>query len=447
MPLPPSRKRSWHHSILPFLWIITRTTALFQTGLSPSIQDPLTNPPPTTCPVAQDGTTSNTFPWSTNPTCVQAVLPTSEDSGHLGVRRQFCVYTNIFFNSGRGISLVTTPEVAAELTREVFQDYETPIPGLTPWTQKAVEGKGEGLFAEREIEAGETLILKSPVLFVMREALSTPSRSRRHLLLETAVRQLPERTREMVRGLSRRGGGYEIEDVVNVNAVRVKVWDGSSHLVVVPEAARINHACRPNAYYRFDDYTLNLDVFALKDIKAGEELTFSYGFSQLPRDERLDALESTWGFTCTCPLCAANATTVQASNSRLSQIKELKAVLPTDPDDIPQLLGLLPNLITLLEEEDLPNELAMYEEILAYTWSSFGIDERARYWAGRARRHWSVVAGKGSWEAKRTGELERDVKGHYTWMSWEGDPWEGVGEGHPWDREEHEHDHEHGHDH
>jgi hypothetical protein len=83
----------------------------------------------------------------------------------------------------------------------------------------------------------------------------------------------------------------------------------------------------------------------------------------------------------------------------------------------------------------------MYEEILALTWSSFGIKKRAVYWAGRARRHWAVLAGKESWEAKRCADLETDVEGHATWMTWKDDPWEGVGEGHPWDEHDHEHDH------
>lgn len=136
------------------------------------------------------------------------------------------------------MSLVTTPEVAAELTKDVFSHYETELLGEVAWTQKEVEGKGQGLFATRGIEAGETLILKSPVLFVSKEALTTPSRHRRHVLLETAVEQLPERTREMVMRLSRRGGEEDVlEDLINVNSVRVKVWEGTSHLVVVPEAA------------------------------------------------------------------------------------------------------------------------------------------------------------------------------------------------------------------
>ena len=93
-------------------------------------------------------------------------------------------------------------------------------------------------------------------------------------------------------------------------------------------------------------------------------------------------------------------------------------------------------------------ELPMYEEILAYTWSAFGIEARAKEWGGKARRGWEVVMGKESWEARRCAELEGDVKSHYTWMSWEGeDPFE-MGDGHPWFREgENDHDHDQDHEH
>lgn len=78
----------------------------------------------------------------------------------------------------------------------------------------------------------------------------------------------------------------------------------------------------------------------------------------------------------------------------------------------------------------------MYEEILAYSWSALGIEERARYWAERARRGWEIVAGKNSREARRVGELERDVKGHGTWMTWDKDPWDDS----VWD-DDHHHQH------
>jgi hypothetical protein len=172
------------------------------------------------------------------------------------------------------------------------------------------------------------------------------------------------------------------------------------------------------------------------------------GYENRSHRRRVNSIQDNLNFDCLCSLCTANESVIEESNDRLSEIKALKSVLPTDSADSPQLLGLLPNLIKLYDEEDLHTETPMYEEILAYTWSSFGIADRAKYWAGRARRHWTILAGKESWEAKRCGDLESDVKAHATWMTWEGDPWEGVGEGHPWDEKEgHEHDHDHDHDH
>ncbi|KAL5435987.1 hypothetical protein PMIN05_006962 [Paraphaeosphaeria minitans] len=204
-------------------------------GQSPQIQDGLRLRAPTTCPVVQDGRTSTTFPWTHAPTCVPLVLAAEE---HTGRRDTYCVYTNAAFNDGRGVSIVTGPESAAELASEV---WETGLGrgraegGM--WQAREVGGKGLGLFAERPIDSGETIIFESPVLVVSRKVLGSVSHSRRKMLLEKAVGQLPQRTRDMVMALSRRGGESEVEDIVNVNAVGAKVWDGTSHLIVVPEAA------------------------------------------------------------------------------------------------------------------------------------------------------------------------------------------------------------------
>lgn len=161
---------------------------------------------------------------------------------------------------------------------------------------------------------------------------------------------------------------------------------------------------------------------------------------------RTRSIHANHNFTCLCSLCTASEEEISASNDRLSEIKAMKSVLPTDPADSPQLLGLLPNLIKLYDEEDLHPERPMYEEILAYTYSTFGIADRAKHWAGRASRHWAILAGTESWEAKRCSDMEKDVTAHATWKSWKGeDPWEGVGKGHPWD--DHGDDHDHDHDH
>jgi hypothetical protein len=161
------------------------------------------------------------------------------------------------------------------------------------------------------------------------------------------------------------------------------------------------------------------------------------GYSRHDHVTRQTLIKENWGFTCQCPLCTASPSTLSTSDSRLSEIASIKAVLPTGAENIPQLIAILPNLIKLLDEEDLIVERPMYEEILAYSWSTMGMEERAKYWAARARKGWEIVAGRGSWEVKRTAELEADVKGHGTWATWDKDPWDDN----QWEDDDHEHEH------
>jgi hypothetical protein len=228
---------SLFYSLVVFLLhshIIFVAAELFETASSHAIQELLTHPPSNTCLVAQDGLTIDTFPWTHNPTCVQAVLPNGVGSGQ---HQDFCVYTNAVFASGRGVSIITTPEIAASLTAESFVQYEEELDGPVLYEERETDGRGIGLFANQDIEAGTTLIMKHPVLFVAREALSTPSKTRRQLLLGKAVEQLPERTRTMFLNLAKSRGGPEINDIIQTNSMGMKFEDGTGHLGVVPEAA------------------------------------------------------------------------------------------------------------------------------------------------------------------------------------------------------------------
>jgi hypothetical protein len=216
------------------LHILLVTAELFHRASSPSVQDLLTHPPSNICPVAQDGLTFDTFPWTHNPTCVQAVLPNGVGSGQ---HQDFCVYTNAAFASGRGISIVTTPEIAASLTMESFAPYEEELDSPVLYEERKTNDRGIGLFATVDIEAGTTLISKHPVIFVAREALSTPSKTRRQLLLKKAVEQLPEKTRTSLLNLAKSRGGPEINDIIQTNSMGMKFEDGTAHLGVVPEAA------------------------------------------------------------------------------------------------------------------------------------------------------------------------------------------------------------------
>lgn len=83
---------------------------------------------------------------------------------------------------------------------------------------------------------------------------------------------------------------------------------------VLNEIASINHACKPNAIYQWDDERPNGQnghgrgvVHALQPIATGEEITLCYPsnleFILKSRDDRRTELNETWKFRCACPAC------------------------------------------------------------------------------------------------------------------------------------------------
>jgi hypothetical protein len=225
----------------------TATAELFYTAISPVVHDGLINAAPATCPVAQDGSTYNTFPWTHNPTCVNVVLQ-NEKEEELGVHQTFCAYTNSNYNNGRGVSFVVSPEVAASLTTETYGMAVGGAEGgigeeMGMWEVKDTKDRGKGLFTKTDVAgifAGESLIVNTPVLFVAKQLLSVPSTPSMELVLSRAVEQLPSNTRETVKSLSKSWGGLEAFDVVKTNGIAIKwpwIDEVPQLMAVTPEVA------------------------------------------------------------------------------------------------------------------------------------------------------------------------------------------------------------------
>jgi hypothetical protein len=247
-----ARSQKWQAPLLlDVVWsaLFLASTAraeLFQTAISPAVQDGLINRSPSTCPVAQDGYTYNTFPWTHNPTCANVVLP-AEGEG-MGVHQTFCAYTNVNYNNGRGISFIVSPEVAASVTFETFGMAVGGLEGqigeeMGMWEVKDTNDRGKGLFGRKDVAAifaGESLIIKSPVLFVSKQLLETPSTTRRELVLSRAVTQLPAKTQKMVENLAKSWGGSAALDIVKTNGIEVQwpwVDEVPQLLAITPEVA------------------------------------------------------------------------------------------------------------------------------------------------------------------------------------------------------------------
>ncbi|ORY15292.1 hypothetical protein BCR34DRAFT_508666, partial [Clohesyomyces aquaticus] len=404
-------------SLIPLSLVCSFAAATFDIQGISSVSHPLVQAQ--TCRTSDQSLAQSSSQWASTPVCHTA---SEADHGVPPILKLFCVYTTRDFANGRGLSIVTTPEVAISISTpstpiQGTKSTRTILDGRPPsYEARQTHDRGIGLFANSSLITGATYMLHSPVLIISREALNSLPRLQIYGLLNLAVDRLPAGTQELYMALAKSKGADAdaVDDVFQTNSMGVEVG-GVRHLAVVPEAARINHACRPNSYYRFSAQTLTLDVFALKSINPGEELTFSYGHSLLPHPKRLTSLQRTWSFTCTCTLCSSPSAMISASDARLNRIEILSIVLPQTWDNFPLLLKLAHEMVELLEKEDLVVERPRYQEILAYAYSQLGKEEDTREWARQAREGWEVVAGKESWEARRMRELEGDVRGHGSW--------------------------------
>lgn len=101
-----------------------------------------------------------------------------------------------------------------------------------------------------------------------------------------------------------------VDFFVNLYAVFVnnryrERWDGRwTDTYVFLTGSRINHNCSPNCIRWIDTATKELTIYAIKNIKAGDEITIAYVDSPgLLRSERDWRLVERYGVSCACAMC------------------------------------------------------------------------------------------------------------------------------------------------
>lgn len=254
---------------------------------------------------------------------------------------KYCVYTAGQFNDHAGTSFIVTPQTLG--TPAALAE----MPRLDPRTEKylgtttgsnisktnpdlkyitrSLPGKGIGVLATQTIRRGEIYMVSHPALIIDTELEKGPDpaiRERdRWALLEMAFTQLGDR--ERAASLVGSTGGNRWEDIMRTNSFAVNI-QGKMCSGLFPEQARLNHACLPNSVIRFIPHTFAMEVMAVRNIEAGEELTISYIPVDLPSAQRAKFLNNSYNFECTCPLCRASDADKAASDSRREKIRNLK---------------------------------------------------------------------------------------------------------------------------
>ncbi|KAI1471742.1 SET domain-containing protein [Daldinia caldariorum] len=225
--------------------------------------------------------------------------------------------------------------------------------------------KGAGVFATRDIEAGERFLVERCTLSRIDytdicectnnliAAYLKLSTEDRHAILDLhydkdpAMRQTYEQTFARYGPLS----DAELEECLTVVLIHIannfeilasRALPGGAKTLarsgVFVKASRFNHSCDPNCWYSTTSLEGHFICAPSRAIKAGEELTVSYIPNHATTETRQEEIRGTWKFECGCTKCQGVDSAFDA------ELEEAYALaFPNDPlpdhEPLPKSLG------------------------------------------------------------------------------------------------------------
>lgn len=173
-------------------------------------------------------------------------------------------------------------------------------------------------------------------------------------------------------------------------------------------------------------------MHAIRNIAVGEEITITYIDPFIPRLDRLKKLKDTWGFECSCPLCAQPNAMGRASDATILNIKGLCSTLShwtkfRNPEarksaarhnrnlrQAPQMAELL---ISLTKQER--GETLMFEayRLATLVWNAVGEEQAAMQYAAQAIEFGLISAGLYQEDVLEVIRLYESPQKHWSWRS------------------------------
>ncbi|KAH8822137.1 hypothetical protein DL96DRAFT_1620305 [Flagelloscypha sp. PMI_526] len=299
------------------------------------------------------------------------------------------------------VFLVLVPVALAALTAFYL---DVPSRDRTIFDVVELEGRGKGVVARRDIEQGELIIKELPLLLVPTEISKdyltttyynwTQSQKQTFLSLTYTphegdnITSTPTTSEELLALL---------EAIFRNNAVGLKLgWLG-----LFPRMARLNHACAG----AFNVMKAELRVYAIKDIKKGEELLTTYIDSRKTREDRQKHLKSAYGFDCSLTNGYLEIRSVYNRFTRWmdGHIDGIEAI------------DLIHQYWSLSIAEGFWNERGQIAEEAAYVAAAHSDEEATREWS-RLAYHWSTIErGSDSERAVRSKIIIANPKKHHMW--------------------------------
>ncbi len=224
-----------------------------------------------------------------------------------------------------------------------------------PYIVKESPGKGQGIFAARDISKGERVLMDKPFFIV------TKPYNNRKVLEEFERLPLARRQQYMQLWCPDRRD-VSVTDVTCI--FEANCFNIGESAAVFLTATRFNHSCLPNTYYAWSGSEI---VFhSMIPISEGAEMTISYGYPFLSRLERWSELHI-YNFRCTCPACEAQTSFGRESESRRLAMKALEEQIIMFQSELDKALlsyGLSDPLTAILRLIELVKEERLYGELM-----------------------------------------------------------------------------------
>ncbi|KAH9820106.1 hypothetical protein DFH28DRAFT_1200861 [Melampsora americana] len=333
-----------------------------------------------------------------------------------------CIYLNGNFDRGQGIVFITRitdfKEGLEQFTpfRSISGSKRVKRPDLPFKVIDMAHKGGKGAISDRKLHLGDSVITSHPVLVIAAEPESL-NRSDWTKIRKRGINLLPLRTRDEIFKLHGVGENEEelAGSIIERNSFETRFGNQSTlHFALVLTPSRLNHDCRPNVAFYFDDHALQVSMHAVRNISPGEELTISYRDMKLPRLERQQELEH-YGFECTCSVCSLPDLAARISDDRIDEMFELDAILQDWSIDSFATPATSERLITLFKLERMDNGIEEAYTLASLSYNSVGDAERAKMYASLALAHGIVSSGPKWEDFDSVLQLEREPEQHWSY--------------------------------
>jgi len=270
------------------------------------------------------------------------------------------------------------------------------------------------MIAARRIEQGELILREEPLFVVPPTTTESPS-----ALISTLVSSLPAFSREAFFALAH-------DTSLSSSAIPLSIFQtnainaGEDGIGIFPRTARLNHACSSafNMVYSWRPRERVLVVHAIRAVEKGQELLTTYTDTKRSRRDRRAFLSESYGFKCTCAVCALPRALSAASDARLERLSQLKARFSTwgtgtisggEAGDLAR------EMWAVGEEEGYFSERGQLAADATHVAAAHSDEESTRLWAQLAIKWYGIELGSDSEQVASMEAVLNAPRGHPAW--------------------------------